>query len=115
MDSVTLKSNRCHQREGIRRYGGVELLLFCLQVLANALLSSKGGEGGVTTERRGDARSLCEASLFSRERSRHGQRIPLFSFLSSFVTVDTLLLFRLENFLCVFRAPPSETHQYLLI
>lgn len=45
-----------------------------LQVLVNALLSSGGGgEGEVVTDRRAEGRSFCEASLFNKERIRHGQ------------------------------------------
>lgn len=42
----------------------------------NALLSSQGGEGGVTNDRQVERRNYCEASLFSiKERSRHGQTL----------------------------------------
>lgn len=47
-----------------------------LQVLVNALLSSRGGDAGVVTDRRGEGRSACEASLFNKERIRHGQHLP---------------------------------------
>lgn len=43
-----------------------------IQVLVNALLS--GGSGGGVTDRRGEGRSFCEASLFNRERIRHGSQ-----------------------------------------
>ncbi|CAK6960896.1 inositol-pentakisphosphate 2-kinase [Scomber scombrus] len=43
-----------------------------IQVLVNALLS--GGGGGGVTDRRGEGRSFCEASLFNRERIRHGSQ-----------------------------------------
>ncbi|KAG7226837.1 hypothetical protein INR49_014186 [Caranx melampygus] len=43
-----------------------------IQVLVNALLSGGGGDGGLVTDRRGEGRSFCEASLF-KERIRHGQ------------------------------------------
>ncbi|XP_029286551.1 inositol-pentakisphosphate 2-kinase-like [Cottoperca gobio] len=43
-----------------------------IQVLVNALLSGGGGDGGVTDRREG--RSFCEASLFNKERIRHGSQ-----------------------------------------
>ncbi|XP_034020691.1 inositol-pentakisphosphate 2-kinase isoform X2 [Thalassophryne amazonica] len=45
-----------------------------IQVLVNALLSDRGGAGGKTTDRRAEGRSYCEASLFHRERIRHGSQ-----------------------------------------
>eukprot|EP00064_Thunnus_orientalis_P009331 superscaffoldBa00001177_g9355 len=48
-----------------------------IQVLVNALLSGGGGGGGVT-DRRGEGRSFCEASLFNKERIRHGQNGSFF-------------------------------------
>lgn len=45
-----------------------------IQVLVNALLSGGGGDGGVVTDRRGEGRSFCEASLFNKERIRHGSQ-----------------------------------------
>lgn len=38
----------------------------------NALLSSQGGDGGVANDRQVERRNYCDASLFNRERSRHG-------------------------------------------
>lgn len=49
----------------------------CLQALVNALLSSRGGDGGVAADRRGEGRSFCEASLFNKERIRHGQKLSV--------------------------------------
>ncbi|KAF3856723.1 hypothetical protein F7725_017446 [Dissostichus mawsoni] len=43
------------------------------KVLVNALLSAGGGDGGAGTDRRGEGRSFCEASLF-KERTRHGSQ-----------------------------------------
>lgn len=51
----------------------------CLQVLVNALLSSGGGDGGVVADRQAEGRSFCEASIFNKERIRHGQDL-FFSF-----------------------------------
>ncbi|XP_008289491.1 inositol-pentakisphosphate 2-kinase [Stegastes partitus] len=48
-----------------------------IQVLVNALLSGGGGGGGGgggVTDRRGEGRSFCEASLFNKERIRHGSQ-----------------------------------------
>ncbi|KAE8298804.1 Inositol-pentakisphosphate 2-kinase [Larimichthys crocea] len=46
-----------------------------IQVLVNALLSGGGGgDGGMVTERQGEGRSFCEASLFNKERIRHGSQ-----------------------------------------
>uniref|UniRef100_A0A3B4WUH0 Inositol-pentakisphosphate 2-kinase n=1 Tax=Seriola lalandi dorsalis TaxID=1841481 RepID=A0A3B4WUH0_SERLL len=45
-----------------------------IQVLVNALLSGGGGDGGLVTDRRGEGRSFCEASLFNKERIRHGSQ-----------------------------------------
>uniref|UniRef100_A0A3Q0RSH3 Inositol-pentakisphosphate 2-kinase n=1 Tax=Amphilophus citrinellus TaxID=61819 RepID=A0A3Q0RSH3_AMPCI len=45
-----------------------------IQVLVNALLSGGGGVGGVVTDRRVEERSFCEASIFNKERIRHGSR-----------------------------------------
>lgn len=44
----------------------------------NALLSGGGGDGGVMTDRRGEGRSFCEASLFNKERIRHGEDPPVY-------------------------------------
>ncbi|XP_068598402.1 inositol-pentakisphosphate 2-kinase [Brachionichthys hirsutus] len=43
-----------------------------IQLLVNALLSADAGDGGTQTERRPEGRSFCEASLFNKERTRHG-------------------------------------------
>ncbi|KAM9409176.1 inositol-pentakisphosphate 2-kinase isoform 3-T3 [Pholidichthys leucotaenia] len=45
-----------------------------IQVLVNALMSGGGGDGSVVTDRQGVGRSFCEASLFNKERIRHGSR-----------------------------------------
>uniref|UniRef100_A0A3P8NPN0 Inositol-pentakisphosphate 2-kinase n=1 Tax=Astatotilapia calliptera TaxID=8154 RepID=A0A3P8NPN0_ASTCA len=45
-----------------------------IQVLVNALLSSGGGDGGVVADRQAEGRSFCEASIFNKERIRHGSR-----------------------------------------
>lgn len=80
------------------------LLSDFVQVLANALLSSKGGEGGVTTDRRGEARSFCEASLFSRERSRHGsQSLPGDSVLSRILQAQMLDTHDIEGLYPLYR------------
>ncbi|KAA8593677.1 hypothetical protein FQN60_009793 [Etheostoma spectabile] len=46
-----------------------------IQVLVNALLSGGGGDGGVVTDRQGEGRSFCDASVFNKERIRHGQNL----------------------------------------
>ncbi|XP_068170912.1 inositol-pentakisphosphate 2-kinase [Antennarius striatus] len=43
-----------------------------IQLLVNALLSGEAGDREMVTERRQEGRSFCEASLFNKERIRHG-------------------------------------------
>ncbi|XP_078105324.1 inositol-pentakisphosphate 2-kinase [Sander vitreus] len=66
-----------------------------IQVLVNALLSGGGGgDGGVVTDRQGEGRSFCEASVFN-ERIRHGsQGLPSDSVL--FRTLQTQMLDTLD-------------------
>lgn len=45
-----------------------------IQVLVNALLSSGGGDGSVVADRQAEGRGFCEASIFNKERIRHGSR-----------------------------------------
>ncbi|KAK5871981.1 hypothetical protein PBY51_012718 [Eleginops maclovinus] len=45
-----------------------------IQVLVNALLSAGSGDGGVVMDRRGEGWSSCEASMFNKERTRHGSQ-----------------------------------------
>ncbi|XP_076012657.1 inositol-pentakisphosphate 2-kinase isoform X2 [Genypterus blacodes] len=60
-----------------------------IQVLVNALLN--GGDGGVVTDSPGEGRSFCDASLFSRERIRHGsQSLPSDSVLSRILKTQML-------------------------
>ncbi|XP_069006468.1 inositol-pentakisphosphate 2-kinase isoform X1 [Embiotoca jacksoni] len=55
-----------------------------IQVLVNALMSGGGGgDGGEVTDRPGEGRSFCEASLFNKERIRHGQKVFLSTFSDS--------------------------------
>ncbi|TDH13624.1 hypothetical protein EPR50_G00035160 [Perca flavescens] len=66
-----------------------------IQVLVNALLSGGGGDGGVVTDRQGGGRSFCEASVFNKERIRHGsQGLPSDSVL--FRTLQTQMLDTLD-------------------
>nr|XP_046236672.1 inositol-pentakisphosphate 2-kinase [Scatophagus argus] len=95
-----------------------------IQVLVNALLSGGGGgggggDGGVLTDRRGEGRSFCEASLFNRERIRHGsQGLPSDSVLFRILQTQMLdthdieglypLYCRVEQYLQDF--PKERTH-----
>ncbi|XP_023153812.2 inositol-pentakisphosphate 2-kinase [Amphiprion ocellaris] len=79
-DSLDLNSLLHHLRPyflyGNNRINGhmtsKALLSDFIQVLVNALLS--GGGGGEVTDRRGEGRSFCEASLYNKERIRHGSQ-----------------------------------------
>ncbi|KAM9814209.1 inositol-pentakisphosphate 2-kinase [Neosynchiropus ocellatus] len=62
-----------------------------IQVLVNTLLNVGGGGGVMVTDRRGDGRSFCEASLFNKERIRHGsQGLPSDSVLSRILQTQML-------------------------
>uniref|UniRef100_A0A096M3H3 Inositol-pentakisphosphate 2-kinase n=1 Tax=Poecilia formosa TaxID=48698 RepID=A0A096M3H3_POEFO len=66
-----------------------------IQVLGNALLSAAGGDGGQVTDRTGEGRSFCEASLFNRERIRHvhicrSQGLPTNNILSRILQTQML-------------------------
>lgn len=63
-----------------------------------------GGDRGEVTERRGEGRSFCEASVFNRERIRHGQNLFICPPQKSISTTLTALL----DFL-VFFSSPLET------
>ncbi|XP_041812103.1 inositol-pentakisphosphate 2-kinase [Chelmon rostratus] len=75
-DSLDLNSLLQHLRPYFL-YGNNRLravLSDFIQVLVNALLSGGGGDGGVVTDRQGEGRSFCEASLFNKERIWHGSQ-----------------------------------------
>ncbi|CAF89733.1 unnamed protein product [Tetraodon nigroviridis] len=69
-----------------------------IQVLMNALLSSHGGEGGVANDRQAERRNYCDASLFNRERSRHGsQGLPSDCVLSRILQTQMLDMRDIED------------------
>ncbi|XP_053298680.1 LOW QUALITY PROTEIN: inositol-pentakisphosphate 2-kinase [Pleuronectes platessa] len=82
-DSLDLNS-LLHQLRPYFTYGnnrishvtGKAVLNDFIQVLVNALLSGGGGggHGGGVADRCGEGRSFCEASLFNKERIRHGSQ-----------------------------------------
>ncbi|XP_077429895.1 inositol-pentakisphosphate 2-kinase [Vanacampus margaritifer] len=87
---------------------GKAVLSDFIQVLVNALLNSghggSGGGGGVVTERREDGRTFCEASLFNKERSRHGsQGLPSDSVLSRILGTQMLDNLNIEGLYPLYR------------
>ncbi|MEQ2215005.1 hypothetical protein XENOCAPTIV_025533, partial [Xenoophorus captivus] len=79
-------------------------LVFCLKVLVNALLSAAGGDGGQVTDRAGEGRSFCEASLFNNERIRHGsQGLPTSSVLSRILQTQMLDTLDIEGLYPLYR------------
>ncbi|XP_033481697.1 inositol-pentakisphosphate 2-kinase [Epinephelus lanceolatus] len=75
-----------------------------IQVLVNALLSGGGGDGGVVTDRRGEGRSFCEASLFNKERIRHGsQGLPSDSVLFRILQTQMLDTLDIEGLYPLYR------------
>ncbi|XP_026162387.1 inositol-pentakisphosphate 2-kinase [Mastacembelus armatus] len=73
-----------------------------IQVLVNALLS--GGDGGVVTERQGEGRSFCEASVFHRERIHHGsQGLPSDSVLFRILQTQMLDTLDIEGLYPLYR------------
>nr|XP_061814191.1 inositol-pentakisphosphate 2-kinase-like [Nerophis lumbriciformis] len=70
-----------------------------IQVLVNALLN-----GGGVTERREDGRAFCEASLFNKDRSRHGsQGLPGDSVLSRILRTQMLDNLNIEGIYPLYR------------
>ncbi|XP_077384745.1 inositol-pentakisphosphate 2-kinase isoform X2 [Festucalex cinctus] len=88
---------------------GKAVLADFIQVLVNALLNSGdgdgGGGGGVETERREAGRAFCEASLFNKERSRHGSRqgLPGDSVLSRILRTQMLDNLNIEGVYPLYR------------
>ncbi|XP_047203175.1 inositol-pentakisphosphate 2-kinase [Girardinichthys multiradiatus] len=75
-----------------------------IQVLVNALLSAAGGDGGQVTDRAGEGRSFCEASLFNNERIRHGsQGLPTSSVLSRILQTQMLDTLDIEGLYPLYR------------
>ncbi|XP_054640305.1 inositol-pentakisphosphate 2-kinase [Dunckerocampus dactyliophorus] len=75
-----------------------------IQVLVNALLNGGGGGGGVVTERQREGRSFCEASLFNKERSRHGsQGLPSDSVLFRILQTQMLDTLNIEGLYPLYR------------
>uniref|UniRef100_A0A3P8W5X6 Inositol-pentakisphosphate 2-kinase n=1 Tax=Cynoglossus semilaevis TaxID=244447 RepID=A0A3P8W5X6_CYNSE len=83
-----------------------------IQVLVNALLSSRGGDAGVVTDRRGEGRSACEASLFNKERIRHGQHLPDISVLSRILQTQMLDTLDIEGLYPLYRRVEQHLQEY---
>ncbi|XP_019716033.1 inositol-pentakisphosphate 2-kinase isoform X1 [Hippocampus comes] len=93
-------NNRIHAH-----VSGKAVLSDFIQVLVNALLNSGGGGGGgVTTDRREEGRTYCEASVFNKERSRHGsQGLPHDSVLSRILNTQMLDSLNIEGLYPLYR------------
>ncbi|XP_061582580.1 inositol-pentakisphosphate 2-kinase [Cololabis saira] len=90
---------------------GKAVLSDFIQVLVNALLSGGGGDGGVETDRRGEGRSLCEASLFNKERIRHGsQGLPSNSVLFRILQTQMLDSLDIEGLFPLYRRLEQHLH-----
>ncbi|KAM3834045.1 inositol-pentakisphosphate 2-kinase [Diretmus argenteus] len=75
-----------------------------IQVLVNALLSGGGGDGGGWTERAGEGRSICEASLISRDMIWNGsQGLPRDSVLSRILQTQMLDSLDIEGLFPLYR------------
>ncbi|XP_068578429.1 inositol-pentakisphosphate 2-kinase isoform X2 [Cebidichthys violaceus] len=76
-----------------------------ITVLVNALLSGGGGgDGEVVTDTRGEGRSFCEASLFNKERIRHGsQGLPSDSVLFRILQTQMLDTLDIEGLYPLYR------------
>ncbi|XP_061746797.1 inositol-pentakisphosphate 2-kinase isoform X1 [Nerophis ophidion] len=75
-----------------------------IQVLVNALLNGGGGGGGVVAERQVEGRRFCEASLFNKERSRHGsQGLPSDSVLFRILQTQMLDSLNIEGVYPLYR------------
>ncbi|XP_013870758.1 inositol-pentakisphosphate 2-kinase [Austrofundulus limnaeus] len=75
-----------------------------IQVLVNVLLSSGGGAGGQVTDRRGEGRSFCQASLLNKERIRHGsQGLPSDSVLFRILQTQMLDTLDIEGLYPLYR------------
>ncbi|KAM3621397.1 uncharacterized protein V6R79_010741 [Siganus canaliculatus] len=84
-----------------------------IQLVVNALLSGGGGGGGDggVTDRRAEGRSFCEASLFNRERIRHGsQGLPSDSVLCRILQTQMLDSLDIEGLCPLYR----RVEQHLL-
>ncbi|CAN9511996.1 unnamed protein product [Ophioblennius macclurei] len=83
---------------------GKAVLSDFIQVLVNALLSGGGGDGGGLTDGRGEGRSFCEASLFNKERIRHGsQGLPSDSVLFRILQTQMLDTLDIEGLFPLYR------------
>ncbi|XP_067359620.1 inositol-pentakisphosphate 2-kinase isoform X3 [Channa argus] len=89
-----------------------------IQVLVNALLGG-GGDEGVVTDRQGEGRSFCEASLFNKERIRNGsQCLPSDSVLFRILQTQMLDTLDIEGLYPLYRRveqymqdfPKERTH-----
>ncbi|XP_047438988.1 inositol-pentakisphosphate 2-kinase [Mugil cephalus] len=87
-----------------------------IQVLVNALLSGGGGggeDGGMVTDRRGEGRSFCEASVFNKERIRHGsQGLPSDSVLSRILQTQMLDTLDIEGLYPLYRRVEQHLHDF---
>ncbi|XP_076599830.1 inositol-pentakisphosphate 2-kinase [Chaetodon auriga] len=105
-DSLDLNSLLQHLRPYFL-YGNNRLravLSDFIQVLVNALLSGGGGDGGVVTDRQGEGRSFCEASVFNKERIRHGsQGLPSDSVLFRILQTQMLDTLDIEGLYPLYR------------
>ncbi|XP_037831042.1 inositol-pentakisphosphate 2-kinase [Kryptolebias marmoratus] len=80
------------------------MVLFLLKVLVNALLSGGGGAGGQVTDKRGEGRSFCQASLLNKERIRHGsQGLPSDSVLFRILQTQMLDTLNIEGLYPLYR------------
>ncbi|KAM6927861.1 inositol-pentakisphosphate 2-kinase [Xenentodon cancila] len=83
-----------------------------IQVLVNALLSG-GGDGGEVADRRGEGRSLCEASPFNKERIRHGsQGLPSSSVLFRILQTQMLDTLDIEGLYPLYRRVEQHLHDF---
>ncbi|XP_026202891.1 inositol-pentakisphosphate 2-kinase [Anabas testudineus] len=85
-----------------------------IQVLVNALMGGGGGgEGGVVMDRCGEGRSFCEASVFNKERIRHGsQGLPSESVLFRILQTQKLDTLDIEGLYPLYRRVEQYLHDF---